>query len=161
MDLIDKISSISIRGRLAFGITCLEKVCFEWNVRNTKTDELISNFWLFMEFLGYDDHDQKVYDLLPDDDRPWVNASQLSYTYLSEEQQRDLTELIDEVLLIGMRNMAGGFSNDVTLIPTLEVVRILEKNNIKLPDLTPFLKSKVTENEGWGYQVGRDYWLSN
>ncbi|MFW2492029.1 hypothetical protein D2A34_13125 [Clostridium chromiireducens] len=56
-----------------------------------------------------------------------------------------------------MANAYGGFKSEYTIAPTIKVANLLEVNNIGLPDLKPFKKSKVTEFHGWGNRVNRNF----
>lgn len=38
---------ISITGRFAFGVTCLERLCEEWQIKNQEINELIELLWTF------------------------------------------------------------------------------------------------------------------
>ncbi|MFC4077128.1 hypothetical protein [Salinithrix halophila] len=155
MDYAKVLSTVSIRGRVAFGITCLEKVCEEWKVKNDVMDHFIQELWTFMK--DNSDWDVRVTNLLPDDDDPTLNAKHFGYSYLPLSQQEDLTTLLDEVIHIGIWNDAGAFISELTLEPTLEVGKILTKNNIPVPDISPFLKSPVTDCGGWGKKVDPEF----
>lgn len=65
--------------------------------------------------------------------------------------------MILEIIEIGMANSYGGFKSEYTMVHTLNVINLLEANNIVLPDLKPFQKSKVSEFHGWGNRVGRGF----
>lgn len=159
MNLSQFISSISIRGRLAFGVTCLERVCSEWNVKNERMDQLIEELWSFVNSIS--DWEERIMNLLPDEDDAELNAKYFHYDHLTISQQKDLTNLIDEIVHIGMRNSCSAFVNEVTLEPTLIVAKILTDNDIQLPNLSIFTKSPVTENEGWGNVVDPKFFREN
>jgi len=66
---------ISIRGRMAYGITCLEKVCTIWNIKNEKMNIFIKCLWTFTSSGNLAKWEEKVLSLLPNNDEIEVYAN--------------------------------------------------------------------------------------
>ena len=87
--------AISIRGRLAYGVTCLEGICQTWNVKMEKINLLIETIWEFTLAENLADWDNAVRELLPDDDRIETYANEFGYINLDYIQQEVLTNTRD------------------------------------------------------------------
>lgn len=149
---------ISITGRFAFGVTCLERLCEEWQVKNQKMNELIELMWTFTSSDDLSVWDRHIYEVLPD--YKYEVPTKLGYEFLHKDRKKILTDVILEVVEIGMANSYGGFESEYTMRPTIKVANLLEANNIELPDLNPFKKSKVTEFHGWGNRVDKNFFIN-
>lgn len=146
---------ISITGRFAFGVTCLERLCEEWQIKNQQINELIELLWTFTSSDDLSVWDKHVYDALPE--YIYEIPIKFGYEFLHKDKKKILTDVILEIIEIGMANSYGGFKSEYTMVHTLNVINLLETNNIALPDLKPFQKSKVSELHGWGNRVDRDF----
>lgn len=134
-------------------VTCLERLCEKWQVGNQKIKELINLLWTFTSSNNLDLWDKRIRGFLPHEN--W--EVEFGYGFLYKDKLETLTDVLIEVIEIGGGNLYGGFRSEFTMRPTIKVASLLEANNIELPDLEPFKKSKVTEFHGWGNPVGRDF----
>lgn len=146
---------ISIIGRFAFGLTCLEHTCQAWQVKSQKMNELIEYLWTFTSSHGLDTWESELNEFLPN--YTYEMPTRFEYGFLENDKQELLTDLILEVIEIAGANLYGGFRSEYTMVHTLKVASLLEENNIELPNLTPFQKSKVTEFHGWGNPVDKSF----
>jgi hypothetical protein len=145
---------ISITGRFAFGVTCLEQICHEWQVNTDKINELIELLWSFTLSNDLSIWEKQINEILP----VYINEIPIKFgfEFLDKSKQEILSEIILEVIEIGGANLYGAFDSKLTMVHTLKVASLLE-NNMALPDIKPFKKSKVTEFHGWGNKVDKSF----
>lgn len=149
---------ISIRGRVAYGIVCLEKFCEAYNVASNNMKELIEALWFFTDTKAewLEDWKDMICKKIGFMEEVYEYAYKYEYRNLPFGIQEDITNLIDEVLCIATVNYFGRrlrFNSRLTEEPTLKVAEILIKNNIELPDINVFKISNVEEGNGWGNEI--------
>lgn len=169
MDIEKVFKKISIRGRFAFGVKCIERYISENKIEIKSIDKLLTQLWEFTESENLDVWDEKISDLNPTnileieyekfpDDFPTIDASK--YKELKKNYQnlnQDLIKLISKTIEIGTSNLYGGtgaYSNH-SLIPTIEVYKIAEKSLSKMPDVNSFIQFRFSEFNGWGNKIVR------
>lgn len=140
---------------MAFAITCLERVCTAWEIKSEPMDRLLGALW---KFVSSKDLGEWLEEILPralpvSDFTPSECASEFAYSHCSYEQKQIMCCLIEEVISVGEGNIYGGYRSEYTLEPTLFVAELLKRYAIELPDLSPFAKSHVSEEGGWGKSV--------
>ncbi len=174
-EIEDQIKMTSIRGRLAFGVSCIQRFTDENEIKNTWIDRLIDTLWEFTTSERLDEWDEKISDLRPVhilDTSPGNKYS--DYPSLSESDFNNLRqlyrqlpeafiEMIDETIEIGIGNLYGGTGDysEFTLKPTL---RVFEKANSYLneaPDFKQFMRSKFSEFHGWGDPIEKEKFKEN
>ena len=133
----------------------MERLCEEWQVKDRQMNELIELLWTFISSDDLSIWERHINEVLPDN--IYEVSIKFGYEFLHEDNQKTLTDAIFEVVEIGVANLYGGFKSEYTIVSTLKVADLLEINNIALPDLKLFQKSKVLEVHGWGNRVGRDF----
>jgi len=169
MNIETVFKKISIRGRFAFGIKCIERYISENKIEINRIDKLLSQLWEFTESENLDVWDEKISDLNPTNileveyekfpnDFPTIDASE--YKELKKIYQNldeDLIKLISETIEIGTSNLYGGTGeySAYSLIPTIEVYKIAEKVLSKMPDVNSFIQFKFSEFNGWGDKIVR------
>ncbi|PTD16294.1 hypothetical protein [Flavobacterium columnare] len=164
MNVEELFKKISIRGRFAFGIMCIEEYLLENSIKDFWIEKLLIHLWEFTESDNLDVWDEKISDLNPynilevdyeeyPNDFPTINASEYKeLKKIYENLDSDLVILISQTIEIGVSNLYGGtgeYSNH-SLIPTLEVYKIAEKTISKKPDVNNFIQFKYSESNGWG-----------
>jgi hypothetical protein len=154
----DEIDQISIRGRFAFGVSCLQTACKVWDVTSDPLDSLFEQLWKFTNSDRLDIWIDETLSMLPEfgwnpNEHSTMYAKAFNLTNLDERRQRILATLIEEVVNIGSGNLFGGFVSEFTRIPTLKVGAILDREGISLPCLDRFKRSHVSEYHGWGDRV--------
>lgn len=148
---------ISIRGRIAYGITCLERLCTIWNVKNRKMDIFIECLWAFTSSNNLAHWEESILSLLPDNDEIEIYANKFGYNNLHPLNQKILTNAIWDVIEIGQGNLYGAFDSKFSLYPLMTVIETIENQNIELPEITLFTHSKVSERGGWGNIIDKCY----
>ncbi|SER52957.1 hypothetical protein SAMN04488559_101217 [Isobaculum melis] len=149
-----KFESISINGRIAFAISCLEKVLDEENIKNHLLIKNIDYFWEFVSSDSLDIWDDQV-SSFP------TNLNDFIERYHLKNHKSDkviiIFELFDLIIDIGRANLYGAFQSELTLKQLDKIIEIMTVNSYKLPNLLFFQKSKVTDYHGWGHRVSPAY----
>ena len=156
---------MSILGRMVFGIHCLKisllQLGYETPILTVLTDRLAE----FVEKDRLDIWESRIgevapYALLdthPDNDLadyetlPLGEAQALKSLYTT--MPAELTDLIDSVVNIGESNLYGDMgdhSEDSLTAIQLVTEKVIELG-IAIPDVSPYVRSPFTENDGWGF----------
>ncbi len=150
---------ISIRGRLAFGMTCLEKLVITLNSDHPLLQTIVfPKIWEFTSTEDLSEWEENINNIDPvcvlDDE---VN-SKLKELY--NKLPKDIVSTIEEVITIGTANLYGGTNNNSpsTLEPLNSIIKTMIKLNVPLPDIRPFKKSSFSEFHGWGENRKRDFY---
>jgi hypothetical protein len=154
---LDKIETISIRGRLAFGATCFERALKHYNARTEQMNKLLLAIWQFTASEKLDQWEQNMRKFLVDDYQLQEFSHKYDVSFLQEKEQQFLYELIDNVIEIGMGNLYAGYVSKYTLNPTIKVAELMEREGIALPTLENFKRSKASEAHGWGNCVDKSF----
>ncbi len=164
--LIEDLKTISIRGRMAFAIQCIDNYIHFKNINNFEAELtlVIDKLKEFLTSNTLDVWDEQVRDLLPSsilDNHPQNNLEDYEYVDFEiakklEEAYRslpiDLINIIDYSAAIGSNNLYEcivGFSSK-TLTPLLNIIKVLRASNIELPEIDKYLDYKFIKEEGWG-----------
>nr|WP_263323147.1 hypothetical protein [Neobacillus sp. Marseille-Q6967] len=150
---------IAIIGRFAFGVTCLERICEEWQVKSQQMNELIEILWTLTSTKDVCDWwEFQVSEIVWDiEDNKNETPAKFGFEFLQKDKQETLTEIIVNVCWIAGNNLFSAFRSEHSMVYTLRVASLLKANNVELPDLKPFQKSKVTEYQGWGNSVDKSF----
>jgi hypothetical protein len=142
------IDPMSIRARVALGITCLEKLCAEWGLLSGKMPDLLAALWGFTSSDRLDEWDGRVAAFVPE------TASELlvviDQEFVAPQRLELLLEMLKAVHAIGGENLYGGFVSEFTREPTERALELMSKAQVPTPNVTPFAKSTVLECGGWG-----------
>jgi hypothetical protein len=160
---MEKFKHISMRGRVAYGISCFENtiIALKYDVNDWKID--LNYLWEFTNIQYLDDWNDIVVEIIPE------NLTELK-TYEEEEFERlskdefiylyNLYQNIDgsvDALLRGIYDL--GISHAYTVIEgygesslkSLErIIKLMIDYNFPLPSIDPFLKFSIEEYKGWG-----------
>jgi hypothetical protein len=158
---------ISISGRLAFGVKCLEQYLIEKNILNKWLDKLINLMWEFTISEDLSEWDNKISDLDPSnilDTHPDNKAS--DYKSLTEPEfnelknyysniDNDLLLLIDLIIDVGTTDLYGatGKYSKNTLDSTMRIYNFASEKINKIPEIDKFKISQFSERNGWGNRI--------
>lgn len=157
--MTDNFNDISIRGRLAFGMTCLEKLVDNLNSDHPLLQTIVfPKIWQFTSTDDLAEWEQNIRDVDPvcvlDDNAD----SDLKTLY--DKLPKDIVSTIENVIEIGTANIYGGTGDNapMTLEPLSSVINTMTKLEVPLPDIKPFKKSIFSEFHGWGDKQTRDFY---
>jgi hypothetical protein len=153
-EFIEQLKRISITGRMALGITCLENILRTLSIECEELSKFISLLWKFTSSNTLDDWEEQVcqeVELL-------FRSKETSVSQVSKIPLY-IFEIIDEVIEIGRGNLYCGIReySEYTLFALLKVLNSMEKNNFAIPRLDKFKKSSFSEFDGWGNRVDPSY----
>ena len=152
---------ISIRGRLAFGMTCLEKLVSSLNLDHPLLQTIVfPKIWEFTSTDDVGEWEQRINDVDPLcvlDDKA---DSDLKTLY--NKLPKDIVATISDVIEIGTANIYGGTGDNspMTLEPLNSVINTMTKLKVPLPDINTFKKSSFSQFHGWGDNQTRDYYMT-
>lgn len=157
----NKFENISMNGRMAYIILCIESYLKElfpnkkWDCLSARMWEVTSEYW--------DEWDDKFIEIIPEylfefdnyEDSNFEVLSQEDYDYYSE-QFIDMPEDFNQLLLslhemqkiYCYSSIPGIGTESIQLIE--KVCIILEKNDVTIPDISSVSFSEFSEKEGWG-----------
>lgn len=159
--------NISIRGRVAYAIFCLEKAIdhFGFDKQN----------WLFVLDLMWSTTNAKLgswhYPLAECTGRSIINdeGNLDDLEFLTKEKFWELNKLykgsnktilrmIDLIFEISTRDLYASIANNSpdTLNYLQEILDLMDRNNIAVPEITLFQKFSINENAGWGREFTRE-----
>jgi hypothetical protein len=154
-------NDISIRGRLAYGMTCLEKLVINLNADNPLLQTIVfPKIWEFTSTEDMGEWEQNIRDVDPVCVLDDTADSDLKALY--NNLPNDIVSTIEDVIEIGIANIYGGTGDNspMTLEPLNSVIKTMTKLKVPLPDLRTFKKSSFSEFQGWGNNQTRDYYLT-
>lgn len=172
------IKKISIRGRFAFGLTCLEIIVDNYQLRDNVLGSIIDEFWRFTnsEKLGqYEDyfisrnphsvltdfpllkiHPERIHDFGFDN----ISFSELEMIYeLYLKLPSSITSILECLITIANSNLSAGCGefSVLTYEPTLKITEIIKKYTaLEFYKPEDFLFSIFEQNQGWGNQFTKN-----
>jgi hypothetical protein len=127
---------ISIRGRLAYGVSCLENAFKHFNIESDLLKkEVLPEIWAFTsssDLANWDTSVRRIDPVCVLDDTVPNNPLQKLYRSLPTS----IVEMISDVIEIGTGNLYGGTSGNspFSIEPLLRIVKTCKMCHIKLPD---------------------------
>lgn len=163
---------ISIRGRFAFGLTCVEKIIDHYRIQDERLNTIIEEYWRFTnceKWGQYEDyfftrspycvladfplvkmHPGKMHEFGYDN----ISYSELETIYeLYVKLPETITNILSHLTTIANINISAGCGeySISTFEPTLKIVEIVQAlDNIDFLTPETFLFSSFQQNHGWG-----------
>lgn len=155
--LTEQLKSISITGRMAYAITCLEISIRAEKLNQEDFQPLLDTLWSFTSTPDLGEWEELIMPFIPD-----LKAANHDFDY---EPYQSLSEplltCIDEIIEVGRGNLYAGVvtHSPATLESTLQVIRYMMANNHPLPLVENFQRSPFTlqDQHGWGKRVNRAF----
>jgi hypothetical protein len=163
---------ISIRGRFAFGLFCLENLIECYQIKSDLLDEIIKDIGNFTDLKKLGAMEDYFYNIKPwcvESDFPKIKDNphklhEFGYDDFSLDDLKNLYELYQllpgdlKAILNNLTSIANsqisagcGEYSPLTLEPTLKIIDIMEKHShAQMPNIEKFLFSGFSENHGWG-----------
>ncbi len=165
---IDIFINISLRARVAFAILCLENAIDHFDLPKNKWQIVLKKLWELTSMKYVDEWLYSVskimYSSILED-----NYSEEWKQYLSISEYMQLRELylttpnlifeiLDYIFEIGTIDMYGAIldNSKETLKLLKQLIMLISKENIILPNVEPFAKFSIAENDGWGREFTRN-----
>jgi hypothetical protein len=154
------LKEISIRGRFAFAMRCLELVLNkEQEINNPVVQRTLTQLWTFTESDRLDNWEEEVFAFNPSllkvdidefsfPSKPEIEEIKEYYSSTTDT----IRELISTIILIGTENLYAAtvdFSK-ATLDPTLHVIKLTKSTVGQIPNIENFKKFAFADKDGWG-----------
>jgi len=158
--IINSLKEISIRGRVAYGASCLENTLLHHGIQDDLLENILSRIWKFTNSTDLGEWDQLINKVDPvcilDENKP-TDPLYLLYQRLPP----DIVNMISDVIEIGTGNLYGSTDNysPSSLEPLLRVIDKCVTLKIELPKLDSFKKSTFSEYHGWGLERDKSFFL--
>lgn len=164
------IDGLSIRGRMAYGVLCVENACDAFGIASATITVLLDDFWKFTSTKRLDHWEQTILpwhrfiSAFSDEflkDRDWNEfAADWAIDHLSEDRQIAFGRLLVFIEAIGVDNLYSGFESDITAEPLIEIISVLKNFHMPLPETSRVSLCKSSENGGWGDLHGREFFVA-
>jgi hypothetical protein len=164
--------NVSIRGRVAFGICCLENALTQLGYPLTEWQLVLAQLWKYTEQSMLDDWHEVTAEYVPEAVLEELPFDKKGNEYVSQELNaalgmlyrgvpRFIHELIDEIFWAGTIELYGALVNggEQSLLHTLAMVKLMKDNTIPLPGY-PAYTVFLELSGGWGKPFTREYLLS-
>lgn len=152
--ICDMFENVSIRGRFAFGLTCLEQLLEQYDLAQYGSlNDLIQLFWSYTSSDRLDIWEDAVWNVITDSSDFWDFAEKFNFCHVDMGTQYFITALIKNIFDLGCGNLYAGYQNYLTMTYLLRLIENMRNRNLPVPDSTPFQKSLASEYHGWGNAV--------
>jgi hypothetical protein len=159
--MVTEFHDISIRGRLAFGMACLERMVSVMKYDNELFHSTIfPAIWEFCSTEDFGDWEQQIREVDPA--CVLENTIETPLKKLYGTLPKELQSTISNVIETGTANIYGstGSYSPLSLQPLMLVIQTMNSLDIKVPDIQSFKKSAFSEYHGWGKSQPREYYLN-
>ena len=152
---------ISMNGRMAYAILCIEKYLIE-NFPEDNWDALSELMWASTSEY-WDEWDNKFIEIIPENLFEFDTYAESNFEVLTEDEYNSFVSLLKDKpdtvnsLLMKLHQIQNvyryssipGNGKEASQL-VLDICHILEQNDISLPDLDVVSFSSFTEKDGWG-----------
>ena len=150
----DIFHSASISGRYIYGYFCLMSVIKAFRAE-TMPKDLNNILKEFVETDRLDEWHDKAELFLPSkilgvQSGNQISASKLDIVRYYRTQPAIVRNVTEELFWLGMSNIHGKFDSDITFVHLVEIIELLRKHKISLPDIEVLKDYPVTQRNGWG-----------
>lgn len=158
---ISDFNNISMNGRMAYAILCIEKYLKE-KFPDNNWDELSKLMWEVTS-IYWDEWDNKFIEVIPEYLFEFNTYAESGFEEISEEEYNSFVMLLKDKpatvnnLLMSLHRIQEVYC--YSSIPdngkeasqiVLDICGILEQNNVALPDINAVTFSSFSERDGWG-----------
>ncbi|WP_064196771.1 MULTISPECIES: hypothetical protein [Emticicia] len=172
---------VTIRGRFAFSVCCIEKAIEHFKLEHLDWSELFELFWRYPISDKIKDlalwHEKEM-ECIPSCVLEDLTYSQKMFSFLNEEQHAKfkalyqnsnniILKIIDLTASVGTQSLYGGVTDGslITLVFLDEILNLMKSNQIKLPNIAFFQKFNYAKNPSsdwivWGDSIPKNMLLS-
>lgn len=162
---------ISIRGRVAYSIKCLENALFHYKCNTNSWIFILEKLWSYTDIEFFDDWHYCMAELIPESILETEDYEANDFDYITESQFKETYHLYlgtDEVIKdilqmmfdIGISELYGRLENygQITLKNMERLFYYMETKAIPFPDFDEFKKLSYKIENGWGDKFsGKEY----
>lgn len=155
--------NISIRGRAACCISCLENALLHYGYNCQEWKFVLEHLWSFMNAQYVDNWFYETADIVPKflledikyDEEEFELIDEKKFHELYELYNRtneiikELIKLIFDLVSVELYGRIQGYSEG-TIVIVKRVIQLCKKENIQLPDIADYKKYSFSIADGWG-----------
>lgn len=161
MNKID-LRDISIRGRVAFSICCLNSIVRALNYSHLDWSFLLNKLWVYTSAEYLDDWEDMGAEIKPDTIMYYEKYEPADFEIISKEDYDRLRsvyqvvdsrvlKIVDLIFYIGTIDLYGKVLKEGKSLEYLQrIIAIMEESGSPLPNLELFEDYKFELEEGWG-----------
>lgn len=153
-----EIAEISIRGRMGYAITCIEKIIKFYKAQTPQIDKLLFFLWEYTLSIRLDLWEEEFIQMVPESVNDFIKRFDLQF--LEDDTCSFIFDILKEVYEVATGNLHGGYRSTYTETPLVQIVEKMDSKNIILPAIAPFSISKVSEEHGWGRPIAKSDFLA-
>lgn len=150
--LHDQMAGISIRGRMAYALVCLEEAIHLLGLRDASLDEVLRRLWTFTSETDLSSWEESVMDMM------WPTIALLDgHPVTDDDPLAEVPTELKTLLYLTVENVGRGNLYSAVVGPSVEtldgVLRVIEgaqRIGISAPPIDRFLRSSFKEAHGWG-----------
>lgn len=165
--------NISLRGRVAFAINCLEKYLSRLDLNLDDWNIVLHKYWSFTDIEYLDDWNEIISEILPDNLLEFDNYQEHGFDNLNEDEFKKLyilyrhiddsvMELMRLIFELGSSHAYSVIINEgnASLRIVQDILTCMNSHNIGLPSIGIYQSMLIQDNRGWGNKFrGKDYSL--
>lgn len=148
-----EIAEISIRGRMGYAITCLEKIIMYYKAQTPQIVKLLYFLWDYTLSARFDLWEKEFARIVPESVNDFKICFELEF--LECDIISFIFSILEEVYEVATGNLYGGYLSVYTEVPLIHIIEKLNSKNITLPAMEPFAISKASEENGWGKPIAK------
>ena len=159
-ELIETFKAISIRGRMAFAINCLDNIIETKGIASNILNKFILNLWQFTRSNNLGEWDKNISDFIPMIGEE-LEEEELDYLTIEEGKKlqeiysslpKFIVEVIDNIIDLGRIELFTSHSDYApkSLKRLEKIITIVINENIPLPDVNEYKKFHYNIDGGWG-----------
>ncbi|URZ02609.1 hypothetical protein [Clostridium felsineum] len=123
---------------IAYSITCLEKLCLEWNIKSKKMAAYIEILWGFTK--DFDCWEANIHSI----ERNSKNIERYELKNIDDEKKKIIANMIEKMFRICLGNLYTEYRYTSVLQDILNIEEYLEKNKIECPELKFYIGREKT-----------------
>ena len=160
---LKKFRQISLRGRVAYGVSCFESALLALNYNLSDWKIILNYLWEFTSSNNLEDCNTITNELIPEHLLEFKTYEEHEFERLSKEEFQYLYKLyqnIDESinsLFYGIHELGASHAygtvsgyGESSLKSLERLINLMLNNKYPLPSVEQFLIFSIKENEGWG-----------
>ncbi len=159
---LNRLSEVSIRGRVAFSLCCLHTLNKHFNYDKLDWGFVLDKLWGYTNVQWLDDWNEEIPEYLPTVIKEYDNYVEKNFNHLTidgfnflkdlySKINEDVEEMIDCIYYVGTIELYGQVQKKSKSLENVkEVIDIMKKNGLDIPDVGRFAK--------YGFDTGGDGW---
>lgn len=143
-------ASVSVRGRVAYGASCLEKAADALCARTPKLEEYLDFLWSFTSVILFDEWEEQAAHFHTGSLEDFAARFGLDALENVEKPDMELLYEMQTASLKAAEENLGSSHTEFTMESTIRLIKLMWKNGLELPSVKSFRRSSAEESGGWG-----------